>query len=331
MRAVAEKAGVAMSSVSRVLSGHPDVSPRMEALVMAAVEALNYSPDRLAQGLRGQRTFSIGFTLTDIANPVLAEIVTGAERELRAAGFSMLLTDSEGDSSLDGQHIVELDQRRVDGYLLMLADEHNEQTAAILRRVNVPIVLIDRDLPNGVEAARACFDHRAGMRAATEHLLALGHRSFALITGGARRPARQRREAIEDTLAELGGNAHCSVYEGEHSIEHGRRSTIEVLQSSSRPTALIAGGNMMMHGALRALHDYGVTIGHDISFVGCDEVAIAELHSPPVAVVRRDNRTLGSHAAQLLLTQLETGQQPEDIVMPTEFVARASCGPAQAK
>jgi LacI family transcriptional regulator len=330
MRAVAEKAGVAMSSVSRVLSGHPDVSPRMEARVMAAVRALNYSPDRLAQSLRGQRTFSIGFTLTDIANPILAEIVTGAERELRAAGFSLLLTDSEGDASLDGANIIELDQRRVDGYLLMLADEHNENTATILRRIDVPMVLLDRDLPNGVLAARACFDHRAGMRAATEHLLRLGHRDFALITGGARRPARQRRNAIEETLAEMGGSTRCTVYEGELAIEHGRRAAIEVLESPSRPTALIAGGNMLMHGALRAFHERGVKLGEEISFVGCDDVAIAELYSPPIAVVRRDNRTLGKLAAQLLLAQLESGQQKDDVVVPTEFVARASCGPVPA-
>jgi LacI family transcriptional regulator len=327
MRAVAEKAGVAMSSVSRVLSGHPDVSPSMEARVMAAVHALNYSPDRLAQGLRGQRTFSIGFTLSDIANPVLAEMVTGAERELRTAGFSMLLTDSEGDASLDGAHIVELDQRRVDGYLMMLADERNEKTAAILRRIDVPIVLLDRDLPEGVAAARACFDHRTGMRAATQHLLALGHRSIALISGGPRLPARQRRHAIEETVAEFGDGAHCSVYESDFSIEHGRRATVDVLQSMFRPTALIAAGNVLMHGALRALHEKGVKFGEELSFVGCDDVPIAELHSPPIAVVRRDNRALGKLGAQLLLTQLDTGQQPDDGVLPTEFVARASCGP----
>ena len=85
MREVADRAGVAMSSVSRVLSGHPDVSPKMRQIVMAAVRDLGYRPDMLAQGLRRGKTFSVGFTVSDIANPVLAEIVTGAEKRLREA------------------------------------------------------------------------------------------------------------------------------------------------------------------------------------------------------------------------------------------------------
>src|ERR1700722_4918758 len=105
MRDVADHAGVAMSSVSRVLSGHPDVSPRMRRVVMAAVRELGYQPDLLAQGLRSGKTFSVGFTVSDIANPVLAEIVTGAEKRLREAGYSLLLTNSEGNPQLDAEHI----------------------------------------------------------------------------------------------------------------------------------------------------------------------------------------------------------------------------------
>jgi LacI family transcriptional regulator len=328
MRAVAERAGVAMSSVSRVLSGHPDVSARMEETVMAAVRDLGYSPDLLAQGLRSRRTRSVGFTLADISNPVLAEAVLGAERELRAAGYSILLTDSEGAAELEAAHIRELEQRRVDGYLLSLADEGHAETAEVLRSLDVPMVLLDRDLPAGVIAARACFDHSAGMRDAVNHLLALGHRHVALISGGPLRPARQRREGIEAAIAAHGDGGRCTVYEGELSIEHGSRATVEILASNPRATAIIAGSNMLMHGALRALRAAGVTLGHDISFVGCDDVAVAELHSPPIAVVRRNNRSIGEHAAKLLLALFERGSQVEDIVLPTEFIARPSCGPA---
>jgi LacI family transcriptional regulator len=327
MREVADRAGVAMSSVSRVLSGHPDVSPQMEATVMAAVRELGYRPDLLAQSLRSQRTYSIGFTLSDISNPVLAEVVTGSERRLRAAGYSLLLTDAEGRAELDASHIRLLEQRRVDGYLLSLADEHHARTAEVLRQLDVPVVLLDRDLPTGVTAARVCFDHRAGMGAAVEHLLGLGHRHIALITGGPRRPARQRRAAIEEKLAEYNDGAYCGVYEGDFSIDYGSRAALEIVHASERPTAIIAAGNMLMHGALRALHESGIQVGEGMSFVGCDDVAIAELHQPPIAVVRRDNRRLGECAAELLLAELDSDAQPNDIELPTEFVARPSCRP----
>jgi LacI family transcriptional regulator len=329
MREVAERAGVAMSSVSRVLSGHPDVSPRMSRIVMEAVRELGYRPDMLAQGLRSGRSFSVGFTVSDIANPVLAQVVTGAEKYLRANGYSLLLTNSEGNPDLDVEHISLLERRRVDGLILSLAEENHPGTVEALRRIEVPVVLIDRDVPTSVSAGLAAFDHAMGMRAATHHLLEFGHRRFALIVGGPERPKRERRRGVEEALAAAGGDASCAVYQGEFSAEHGRQATSAILASRPRPTALIAGGTLLMQGALFALRDAGLEVGRDISFVGCDDVALADLHQPPIAVVRRDMAAAGTAAAELLLTALGnrggSGDAPKEIILPTEFIARPSC------
>lgn len=330
MREVAERAGVAMSSVSRVLSGHPDVSPRMRRIVMEAVQELDYRPDMLAQGLRLGKTFSVGFAVSDIANSVLAEIITGAEKRMRAAGYSLLLTNSEGNPELDIEHISLLERRRVDGLILSLVDENHPDVVAALRHVACPVVLVDRDVPEGVTARRAAFDHALGMRQATQHLLELGHRRFALITGGPERPARERRHAVETTLAGVPDARH-TVYPGGFSVEHGRRAAAEILAQDPRPTAIVAGGNMLMEGALTTLKEAGVQVGRDISFVGCDDVAVAELHEPQIAVVRRDSRAAGEASAELILADLEpdsgNADAPREIVLPTEFVARASCAP----
>jgi LacI family transcriptional regulator len=336
MREVAERAGVAMSSVSRVLSGHPDVSPRMRKIVMEAVSELGYQPDMLAQGLRRGRTFSVGFTVSDIANSVLAQIVTGAEKRLRASGYSLLLTNSEGRPELDVEHILLLERRRVDGLILSLAEEHHEGTIDTLRTLETPAVFVDRDVPPGLNASCAAFDHASGMQDATEHLLALGHRDVALIIGGPARPARERRRGVEDTLAAAG--ATCTVYEGEFSVEDGRRMTTEILARRPRPTAIIAGGNMLMQGALLTLREAGVEVGRDISFVGCDDVAVAEIHQPQIAVVRRDIPAVGNAAAELLLARLEPADgdrgrteaaesEQRQVILPTEFVVRPSCAP----
>src|SRR5215218_5814177 len=165
MREVADRAGVAMSSVSRVLSNHPDVSAGMRVRVMAAVEELGYKPDLLAQSLRRRETLSVGFVVGDISNPLLAEIVMGSELALREAGYSMLLTSSLGDPELDVAHIRLFEQRRVDGLILSLADERHPPTLATLERSELPIVLVDRELPASIEASRALSDHRAGMKA----------------------------------------------------------------------------------------------------------------------------------------------------------------------
>jgi LacI family transcriptional regulator len=326
IREVAEQAGVAVSSVSRVLSEHPDVSQRMRDRVLAAVDVLGYQPNVLAQSLRRRHTMSVGFTVSDIANPILAEIVTGAERYLRAAGYSMLLTNSEGEGELDAANVRLLLQRQVDGLLLAPAHEDEPAMAEILQGTELPIVMLDRDRPAGVDALVARFDHRMGMEQATRHLLDLGHRDVALVIGGPALPSRERRAAVEDTLWQGGGR--CVVIEGKFGVEEGYRGTIAALDRTPRPTAVIAAGNTLMAGALRALHERGVRVGRDISFIGIDNVLVAELHDPPIAVVRRDAEQLGLRAAELLIRALAGDGEPiEDVVLPTDFLLRPSCSP----
>jgi LacI family transcriptional regulator len=327
MKEVAKRAGVAMSSVSRVLSGHPDVSEPMRQRVMTAVDELGYQPDLLAQGLRSRTTYSVGFVVANIANPVLAGAIRGAERRLRAAGYSLLLTDSEGSPVLDAAQIELLQRRRVDGLLLSLSDEQDTQTAAAIRALDEPIVLMDRDLPPGISAPRALFDHRKGMRQAARHLLELGHRDVALIIGGPFRPAHERRAGLEATLRR--GGARCAVFEGEFSVKHGYATTVEILNRVPRPTAIVAGGNMLMHGALRALVEADVQLGQDISFVGCDDTAVAEFHRPAIAVVHRDVEAIGEAGAELLLDALDErrDRKMKDVTLPTKFIDRPSCAP----
>jgi LacI family transcriptional regulator len=326
VRDVAERAGVAISSVSRVLTEHPDVSEEMRERVMAAVEHVGYKPDLLAQGLRRQRTMSVGFVASHIGNPVLAETVTGAERVLRASGYSLLVTDSEGDPELDADNVDVLEQRRVDGMLLSLSDESDEPLARMLASFETPFVLVDRNPPPGLSGALSvAFDHRAGMHEAADHLWKLGHRRAALISGGPRRPAAERRAGVEEVFRSGGGIVE--VAEGPFTVEHGAEAVAVLLAGPTPPTAIVAGGNLLMIGALRALRERGLRLGTDVSFVGCDDVAVAELHEPPVAVVTRDPKRIGELAAELLLSTLGERDEPETRELPTAFLPRPSCGP----
>jgi LacI family transcriptional regulator len=326
MREVAERAGVAMSSVSRVLSGHPDVSPAMSEKVMQAVAELDYQPDMLAQSLRRRETHTVGFVVGDISNPLFAEIVTGVESTLHSNGYSMLLTNSLGDPLLEAAHISLLSQRRVDGLVISVLDETSPETIDRLAELDIPIVVLDRSLPQEVSVSRVLSDHRSGMKAATLHLLDLGHRRIALISGTGVRPALERRAGLEEAFASRGLPATYLVDEGSMSVEQGVAAMRGLLDLPEPPTAVIAGGNQLMLGALRTVAERGVTLGSELSFVGCDDVAITDLFQPAVAVVRRDNFAMGRAAAELLLARMREGSAPSDVVLPTEFVARPSCG-----
>jgi LacI family transcriptional regulator len=327
MSEVAVLAGVAMSSVSRVLSNHPDVSEDMRVRVLAAVEELGYKPNLLAQSLRRQETLSVGFLVGDISNPLLAQIAKGAESALRQAGYSMLLTNSDGDPDLDAEHVRLLEQRRVDGLILSLAKEGHRATLAALRGIDLPVVVIDRKVPSELRASAVLSDHRSGVAAAAGHLLDLGHRRVDLIVGQPLRPSRERQRGLEQAFTERGLEPTFTVIEGTLSEEHGLAATRRLLEAEEPPTAIIAGGNQIVIGTLRELAARRLRVGKDVSIASCDDIPLTELYVPPISVVRRDNQQLGRTAASLLLRRIQGDEEPAEVVLPTEYVARASTAP----
>lgn len=330
MREVAELADVAISSVSRVLSGHPDVSAEMRERVLEAVNKLEYEPDFLAQSLRRGATLSVGFVVGDISNPLMATITSGAESVLRAAGYSMLLMNSEHDPELDAAHIRFFQARRVDGMILSLASERRPETIDVLAHVDVPIVMIDREVPSELGASVVRSDHRTGMRTAVEHMLDLGHRRIALITGALDLwPVRERIAGMAEAVAGRGVPDETITLIGSLSAEHGEASTEQLLHMTPRPTAIVAGGNQVLAGCVRALGRNGIRIPDEMSLVTCDEVALSELHSPPIASVGRDTLALGRVAAELLLERLAGSTEPKTVLLPTTYTPRASCGPVR--
>jgi LacI family transcriptional regulator len=325
MREVAQLADVAISSVSRVLSGHPDVSADMRQRVLDAVAELEYQPDFTAQSLRRGATLSVGWVIGDISNPLMAAITSGAESVLRGAGYSMLLMNSENDPDLDAAHIRFFQTRRVDGMILSLASERHAATLDVLRQLDVPIVVVDREVPDELRASVVRNDHRSGVRAAVEHLVDLGHARIALISGPLDLwPVRERIAGMKDAITGRGIADQTIVLTGSLSAEHGEAATEEILRMDPGPTAIIAGGNQVLAGCMRALTRHGVAIPADVSLVTCDEVALSELHSPPIASVGRDTLALGRTAAELLLKRLGGSAEPEMVVLPTTFTARAS-------
>ncbi len=256
--------------------------------------------------------------------------MAAAEVQFREAGYSLLLTNSEGHADLDAANIRLLAQRRVDGVILSVSNEKDEGMLKALGRLDIPVVVLDRDVNVG-RSLHVYTDHQPGMRNAVNHLLDLGHRSVALISGQPLRPVNERRSALEACWAARSLENTYQVLEGTLSVEYGQRATSQLLSQPTPPTAIIAGGNQaLMLGALRVLPTgRGISLGEEISFVGCDDIPVSEFYDPPIAVVRRDNAAIGRTAADLMLEALHDPDYLADIVLPTEFVARPSCGPVR--
>ncbi len=310
-----------------MFSGQPGVSDQMRERVNKAAKSLGYAPNMLAQALRKKTTQSVGFVVSDIANPLVAAIVQGAEAVLSGAGYSILLTNSGGRAAVDAERIRVLYQRRVDGLIILPADEGDAEMLATLRRSAIPLVVIDRDLPPDVRANYVLSDHYVGVGDAATHLLQLGHTSMAIVVGGNVRPSRERIRAVQDAYAARGVPPNFCVESGALSVERGASALSKVLDSARPPTAVILGGNQLLEGALAVVRARNLVLGRDLSLVCCDDVPLGRLFERPVSTVMRDTMLIGGSAAQLLLESVaKPRRKPSTVTLPTWFEARASSG-----
>jgi LacI family transcriptional regulator len=327
IRDVANRAGVSISSVSRALNNHPDVSEELRNRVVKAAEGLTYTPDLVASGLRKGRTRTIGFVVRDISTPLFSDIVKGAEGVLRQAGYAMLLTNSDADPELDAEYVNLFRQRKVDGLILSLSSERHAATIAALRNVDVPLVLIDRELPF-TEASSVVCDHHSGVTAATRHLLELGHRRIALVGGptdvlASRERVRGYVDAHRDANVPIDESL---IKSGSYTEAFGHDQTLLLLDAPEPPTALITGASQLTLGALSALNERRIKIPSRLSLIVCDDSALMRYVSPPLTVVVRDARRMGCLAAELMIGALEGEPRHRELV-PTELVIRGSTGP----
>lgn len=326
IRDVAARAGVAVSSVSRVLAEHPDVSEKMRQRVLKAVRDTRYEPNSVARSLRRGTSTSVGFVTADISNPLMAEIGLAAETRLAQEGYSVVLANSRGLATSVAANIQMFRQRQVDGLLLSVTDETD---AGIVRQLGLygkPTVLLDREIHTKKPVGAVLFDHRTGFVQAAEHLLNLGHKRLAIIAGSPTvRPTRERVAAIEAVLASA--RLRPTVRLGSLSREQGHLAAAELFGAAAPPTAIICAGNQLLPGVLTAIRERGLRIPADVSIITTDSVELAEFYDPPIAIIGRHPQAFGVAAAEMLLGWLGGDHPGAPVVLPTYFRASGSCGP----
>lgn len=330
IRDVAARAGVALSSVSRALSGHPDVSATMRARVETAARELGYEPDLLAQSLRSGSTRTIGFAMRDISNQLFANVAKHCEQELRRAGYTMILTNSDGDPLTEAANLDVLRRRRIDGLIVSLVSETSERTLTSLRSMDTPILLLDRDV-EGVEASRVLCDHYSGVTEAMNALISAGHRTIAIVTAEDEvRTSRERVRAYSDALASAGlpldDDLNVRSRLDEESVE---RTLTPLLARPEPPTAVLVVGIPATVAALRAAKAAGRTPAVDIAIISFDEWPFLEDFTDSIAVISRDPAVMGREAARLMLQQLERGR-PSTASVPVRFRANGALAPQNA-
>lgn len=328
IREVARHAGVSLSSVSRVLNGHPNITPKLRKQVEDAVQTLGYQVNLVGAGLRRGTTRTVGFLINDIANTLFAEIMLGAEAALSEAGYLVTLISSQNGD--DETAITLFRNRRVDGLLAALSDDTRPDIHRLIAASSsdCPTVLLDRDMP--MACSRVLTDHQHALDEAVDELAGAGHRNIALLTGSLRtRPGRERMRAIRSALARHGLRIRedSLIAHDAPTALAGEASMRALLRrrKGAAPTAVIVGGGQLQVGVLKALRDEGVQVGEGMSIITLDDTPLVELHSPPITAIRRDVVAIGRKAAELLLkAMVDKDGAPGTIVMPVELIRRDS-------
>ncbi|QGK68813.1 substrate-binding domain-containing protein [Allosaccharopolyspora coralli] len=323
---VAAMAGVSTATVSRALNGKSTVDPELVARVVAAADDLGYRPNGPARSLRKQETAVLALIISDVENPFFTAMARGVEDVAHAAGYSVVLCNSDDEPDKEREYLDVALQERVAGVLL--SPTGRGDSAELLRVHDTPVVAVDRPLP-GWGSDAVLVDSRLAAKQATLHLAHQGYRRLGCVTGPSGVPtADERLAGFRDGLrvAKLRSSS-ALVRRTEFKAAGARRAAHALLTADEPPDGLLVANNSMAIGVLETLADLGLRAGRDVGVVAFDDAPWASLVDPPLSVVAQPAYDVGAVGAQLLLRRI--GDENPDgnsstTTLSAHLVARAS-------
>ena len=325
---VAELAQVSTATVSRALTCPGKVKPATAARIRQAVQALGYVAHGAARALASKRTHTIGAVIPTLDNAIFANTAHALQKTLDEAGYTLLIASHEFDAEVEARVTQALVERGVDG-LVLLGATHHPSVLRMLDTQQIPYVLTW-----ALDAAgrHPCvgFDNRAAAIRIANHLLELGHRDFAMISGitAGNERASERLEGVRQALSARGiAFAPGRVVEKPYTLSSGREGLREVLRGAPRPTAVICGNDVLAIGALAECHAQGIAVPREISVTGFDDLEMAAVVTPALTTVHFPTAELGTYAAQHLLARLAGKPFAARTELPVELIVRASTAP----
>lgn len=339
MRDVAESAGVSTATVSLALAGDPRISPSTRDRVLGVARELGYRPHAGARSLRTDATRALGLVVGDVANPFFGELAAAVEREAARRGHTVVLCNADEETEQQDRYLESLlGERKVDGVMIVAASSLSPSLISALHS-GARLVFVDRpvtgehrskdvrDLLKRCPLVRA--DGSTAIREATRHLLELGHKRFAAITGPlSTAVSRERRDMFVTALLEGGIEARdIHVAEGDFRQASAETAMAHLLALQRRPTAVFASDNLMALGCLRGARRAGLTVPDDVSIVGYDDAPWFELLDPPLSTIAQPVAEIGQAAVTALIDVI-ADRSPTCTEFPCRYLSRASTGPA---
>lgn len=324
---VAREVGVSRTLVSFAFRGMPGVGDETKRAIFAAAERLGYRHNVVAADLAAKRPSTVGLYLLDFRNEVYAEVFRGVRESLAPARNRLILAVSDADEPADDTAVDSLIDARVGVIIAATLFLPDDRIRALSR--TVPVINVARQI-DGMDSVYA--DNAAGARIATRHLLDLGHRRIAHVTGPEYEGHLQRRHSYAEVMRGAGLRPQIVVSSG-YSQEAAELAARAMLAAEDRPTAVFAHNDQIALGVREAAHALGLRVPDDLSLVGYDNSRITRLHGIDLTSVDQDARGLGQEAGQLALRRLrDPDAAAVDECHQPDLAVRGStapCGPTR--
>jgi len=325
---VARAAEVSLSTASRALSDPALVHPQTRERVVAAVRMLGYVPHGAARALASRRSRTVGAVVPTLDNPIFAHTTQALQRALAEAGYTLLLASHEYDPDTEFKVTRALVERGVDG-LALVGTDHSLELYGFLARSGVPFELTWAIDPDRHQHCIG-FSNRLGSIRITQHLLDLGHRDIAMVSGYTAHNdrARERASGVREALAAHGIAMPPHRYvETAFSVASGRAALVTLLARDPAPTAIACGNDLLAFGVLLECAARGIGVPRQMSVAGFDDIELAAEVAPPLTTIHIPTATIGRRAAERLLARLQGKRVSRIEEVPVELIVRGSTGP----
>lgn len=328
---IAEKAGVSVSTVSRVLNRKADryrISAKTSERIMRAAKELNYRPNHIARGLRLKRTNTLGVIAPDISNPFFAHIIKQVQKTAYELGYTLVVCNSNEDLDLEVEQINLLYRKRVDGLVAMPVGQNAERFQEWID-TGIPLVLLDRGFDD-LEVTTVAVDNRKGAFDAVEHLIEYGHRRIAVILGLRNTTTTEHRlDGYLNALRAFEIPIDPNLIVGDDfRRENGYIETKLLLAMEDRPTAIFCTGDLITLGALQAIYEEGLEIPDDISLITFDDFDFAPFLRVPLSAVAQPRELMGEMATKMLVDLINNPEhEPKRVALKPLLIPRKSVGP----
>ncbi|MEJ8475310.1 LacI family DNA-binding transcriptional regulator [Roseibium algae] len=323
---VARIAGVSIATVSRAVHHPGKVAEATRKKVNAAIAKTGFTANAMAQSLRNKSSKMILALVPDISNTFFANILLGLEAAASRRGYGLLIGNTENDPRTEATYLNYTRSNKADGIVLMTG--HLPYGAAEVRQHLPPIVAACEAIPDEYVPFIG-VDNRHGARIGVRHLVELGHRRIAYISGPASNILSiDRLAGYEEALGQMGLPVDRDlILDGDFSIEGGRLAVERLFIRDSLPTAFFCANDDMAIGVLLALSKRGFIVPVDFSVLGFDDIPFSSCTTPPLTTVRQPRRLIGEAAMEKMLDMVErkpTNEGP--VILPVELIIRGSTG-----